>query len=88
MSRNEEEYSSVTSIKSQLQSLGISTSTPGIMGEDRHEELRRRLLEAQGDTRFINTSFSSSSSSSSGMNMMMTVSIAEIKERLMVLGEV
>ncbi len=33
-------------LKKQLQNLGISTNTPGLLGDDRYEELRSRLDEA------------------------------------------
>jgi hypothetical protein len=36
----------VAEIKKELQALGISTSTPGLFGDDRFEELKCRLEEA------------------------------------------
>ncbi len=33
-------------LKQQLQSLGISTNTPGLLGDERYEELRSRLDQA------------------------------------------
>jgi hypothetical protein len=39
---------SLTEIKSQLTSLGISTTTPGAVGEARYQELWNRLNNAKG----------------------------------------
>lgn len=41
------EISSLSELKKQLQDLGISTSTPGLVGEERFKELLLRLHNAQ-----------------------------------------
>ena len=41
------EDSSLSTVKSELTALGLSVSTPGLVGDARYEELLRRLLAAQ-----------------------------------------
>ena len=41
---------SVSEIKSSLNKLGLSTSTPGVIGQDRFDELQSRLDSAKGKT--------------------------------------
>lgn len=38
----------VSDIKKELQNLGLSTATPGLVGDERFEELKYRLEQAQG----------------------------------------
>ena len=78
--------SSLQEIKEKLKELGISTSTPGLQGKDRHEELLNRLesaltrdtpsdINVVRDEVYVVPSFSN-------------ISIAEAKSRLAILGEV
>ena len=39
---------SLSQLKGELSSLGLPTTTPGLVGEERHEELKKRLVSAQG----------------------------------------
>ena len=41
------EDSSLSTVKNELTSLGLSVATPGLVGDARYEELLRRLLAAQ-----------------------------------------
>ena len=37
---------SISQLKAELQALGLNTQTPGLVGEERFEELNARLLDA------------------------------------------
>ena len=80
-------------LKKQLQTLGISTNTPGLLGDDRYEELRSRLDEANaavnqhGMSAPVSTNTLIDTSSSFMMPSMNHLSIGEIRSRLTALGE-
>ena len=38
---------SISQLKSELSAMGLSTQTPGLVGDERFEELNGRLLDAQ-----------------------------------------
>lgn len=85
---------SLKDIKEKLQSLGISTDTPGIKGHDRREELANRLEEAlfqKAPSRSPKREEVAPISSSTGNFAtpdMANLSMAEIRSRLTMLGEV
>lgn len=69
--------SSISELRSRLNALGCDTSTPGLNGEDRREELARRLEQAEGKSGISGDSNAFSNN----------LSIAELRERLSALGE-
>ena len=76
---------SLTELKEQLTKLGITTTTPGLRGKERMEELKNRLEDA-----LINDSGSlpqgnGGNSLASAINSM---SSAQIREHLNLLGQV
>ncbi len=92
----------IADLKRKLTELGISTATPGLVGEDRREELQYRYDVAQsqiqssinnnGKDRQDNNSASAvpnsnSSENESGIPSLSQLSISEIKSRLAALGE-
>lgn len=79
----------INELKRQLQTLGISTSTPGLQGDDRFEELSFRLEVAKkgqsGNTPpKTGTSLNAETFSVPSLNQL---SIGEIRARLTALGE-
>jgi hypothetical protein len=78
-------------IKEKLQSLGISTDTPGIKGHDRREELANRLEEAlfqKAPSRSPKKEVAVRNSSNFDVPDMANLSMAEIRSRLTMLSEV
>lgn len=81
-------------IKEKLQELGISTDTPGIKGHDRREELANRLEEAlfkkdpKRSPRMEKEDPPISNMSNFAVPDMANLSMAEIRSRLTMLGEV
>ncbi len=81
----------VADIKKELQLLGISTATPGLVGEERYEELKSRLEEAQSEhhksqlLEFGNT-IAKSNQHSIAHESLGHLSIAELRSRLNSLG--
>ena len=59
---------SVTQLKQKLEALGISSVTPGLVGDERFEELKHRLDAHNNITKRSSNDNSSSSSSSSSAN--------------------
>ena len=80
------EGETIAEIKEALQTYNVSTSTPGLAGEDRMDELRLRL-EAARATEKQRTQGVSSSFSEFSMPSLNHLSMAEVKERLQQLGE-
>lgn len=82
-------FLNINEVKRQLQSLGVSTSTPGLQGDDRFEELCFRLEVAKkgqnGNTPpKTGTSLNAEAFSVPSLNQL---SIGEIRARLTALGE-
>jgi hypothetical protein len=81
----------LSKLKKELQKLGLSTTTVGLVGEDRFEELKFRYEEAinkVAPTIQINDKSSSSPPSSSFVvPSMANLSIGELRSRLTDLGE-
>ena len=81
--------SNINDLKKQLQKLGISTSTPGLQGDDRFEELSQRFESS----RKLNSHSNDSSEPAQPVNDSFVVpslnqlSIGEIRSRLTALGE-
>lgn len=82
-------------IKKELQRLGISTNTPGLLGDDRYEELKFRLEKAQASAEFENSLHSSAKQKSSEGNTndeefknlnFELLTIGELRSRLASLG--
>lgn len=65
--------SNLMAIKDRLLELGVSSSTPGLAGEERQRELRRRLQIAD---------------EALNMTVLESLSMNEIRQRLTDLGEV
>lgn len=80
----------INDLKKQLQNLGVSTSTPGLVGEDRFEELSFRLESSQkvktGKAE-PSTQSSTESSDTFVVPSLSQLSIGEIRSRLTALGE-
>ena len=83
---------SLKELKEKLQSMGVPTDTPGLKGHDRREELANRLEEA-----LLTKSAPISPKSEMPVNISKTnfsvpdlanLSMAEIRSRLTMLGEV
>ena len=79
----------INEIKKELQSLGLPTTTPGLQGDERFEELSYRLETAKKNTHFQEQVKSEVSQSENefvvpSLNML---SIGEIRSRLNALGE-
>jgi hypothetical protein len=70
---------SLVQVKEQLVKLGMSTSTPGLTGDERHEELRSRL---ENYNKMKNVSIISADNSS----RLADLSIGEIRSRLSMMG--
>ena len=85
--------SNINDVKSQLQRLGLSTSTPGLQGDDRFEELCHRLEASKprpsikAPTLTSDLSSSSSNTSDFVVPSLSSLSIGEIRSRLTALGE-
>lgn len=77
---------SLQEIKEKLKELGISTSTPGLQGKDRHEELLNRLESAL--TRDASSDINVAKDEVYVVPSFSNISIAEAKSRLAILGEV
>ena len=78
-------------IKEKLLSLGMSTDTPGIKGHDRREELANRLEEVlfqKAPSRSPKKEVAISNSPNFSVPDMANLSMAEIRSRLTMLGEV
>lgn len=78
-------------IKEELQKLGISTDTPGIKGHDRREELANRLEEAlfkKEPSRSPKVEREEPINNHFAVPDMANLSMAEIRSRLTMLGEV
>lgn len=80
----------INELKKQLQNLGVSTSTPGLVGEERFEELSFRLDSSQK----VNTGKAektvqgtAESSDAFVVPSLSQLSIGEIRSRLTALGE-
>jgi len=86
MSNSVEALPSLLSLKKQLQDLGINTSTNGLMGDDRYEELHNRLLKAKG---LLSDKLSSSSNKYNNVpeSPLTQLTIGDIRSRLADLGE-
>ena len=78
---------SISSLKAQLQKLGISTTTVGLVGDDRYEELLRRLTAVVGEQGSSSNAIDDTPDSMSE-SLLSTLSIADIKNRLAAIGEV
>ena len=76
----------IAQLKKQLQDLGISTNTPGLVGDDRYEELRSRL-DAYNAANSNSPSKAKVEDPSSAMPSLSHLSIGEIRSRLADLGE-
>ena len=72
---------SISELRSRLGALGLDTSTPGLSGEDRREELHRRLLQAEGHLH------GGGDGGGFVMPSMSNLPLAELRERLAALGE-
>ena len=89
--------SSVGDLKNELTKMGLSTQTPGLSGDDRVEELKRRLEEARGKTRIALSvdigSHSNGANNDATRNVttappsISDLTISEIRSRLNALGE-
>jgi len=80
----------INDLKKQLQNLGVSTSTPGLVGEDRFEELSFRLESSQKvktGKEEPSTQSSTESSDTFVVPSLSQLSIGEIRSRLTALGE-
>lgn len=76
----------IAQLKKQLQELGISTNTPGLVGDDRYEELRSRL-DAYNAANSNSPSKPKVEDPSAAMPSLSHLSIGEIRSRLTELGE-
>lgn len=76
----------VNEIKKQLQSLGISTSTPGLQGDERFEELSYRLEASRKQVEQRNPT-SQPKEEGFVVPSLSQLSIGEIRSRLSALGE-
>ncbi len=81
----------VADIKKELQLLGISTATPGLVGEERYEELKSRLEEAQSEHHKsqqleVGSTITKSTQHSIAHESLGHLSIAELRSRLNSLG--
>lgn len=80
-------------LKRRLTELGISTSTPGIFGDDRLEELKLRLelhnkRSVQGPSQSIDQrKIKTDDMNSNPSKTLSTLSMAELRNRLTALGE-
>jgi hypothetical protein len=80
---------SIKEVKEKLETMGLSTATPGLKGDLRREELINRLEEAmmaQGTA--LNKIESVQKSSTFIVPSMADLSMAELRSRLTMLGEV
>ena len=76
----------ISEIKKELQDLGISTSTPGLTGDERYEELKFRLDNAQRKvTNELQREKKGESSNLEGMDFTL-LTIGELRSRLSSLG--
>ncbi|RYG94866.1 hypothetical protein EON65_56825 [archaeon] len=74
-------------IKQELERLGVSTSTPGLSGEDRYEELLHRLKIAESKLKSVaQQSTPSILMNKEDINSMGNLSIGELRTRLTSLG--
>ncbi len=76
----------ISEIKKELQDLGISTSTPGLTGDERYEELKFRLDNAQRKvTNELQKEKKEENSNLEGMDFTL-LTIGELRSRLSSLG--
>jgi len=80
----------LSEIKSELQRLGISANTPGLLGDERFEELKIRLEQATGKSIGKEQAQSDQSSqtnkTTSQIDEFKSLSIGELRNRLTTLG--
>lgn len=78
----------VNDIKRELTSLGVSTSTPGLQGDDRYEELSFRLEQARKQLNDLGSK-AEEQAKADGFSVpsLGQLSIGEIRSRLTALGE-
>lgn len=76
----------IGAVKIDLEKLGISTSTPGLTGDERFEELAARLKQSQGLLAAPAGKCLATSSSNDTSNLG-NLSIGELRSRLTALGE-
>jgi hypothetical protein len=81
----QEDQLNLTQIKKDLQTLGLSTATPGLTGEDRFEELKKRLADAR--QKFSGTVPTISQGQTKELPSIDQLSISEIRARLVALGK-
>lgn len=72
--------------KEKLNELGLSTSTPGMVGEDRYEELRRRYEDHSRG--YSNSTVKNADKNDQISPLISQLSITDLKGRLTALGEV
>lgn len=75
---------SLSKLKKELQNLGLSTTTAGLVGEDRFEELKYRYEEAINK---VAPTIQNNDASSFVVPSMANLSIGELRSRLTDLGE-
>lgn len=82
-----DEFLSLVQIKKELQDLGLSSSTPGLSGDERYNELLRRLNAAQSKTTSVGTAAVDIASSDSPLiSDIKQLNLTEIRSRLSALG--
>jgi hypothetical protein len=77
------EYS-VASVKRKLQDLGITTATPGLVGEERFIALKKRLILHESKF-LVNSAINDALIDKESLD---EISIADLRDRLSSLGEV
>lgn len=82
-----DEFLSLVQIKKELQDLGLSSSTPGLSGDERYNELLRRLNAAQSKITSVGTiAVDIASSDSPLISDIKQLNLTEIRSRLSALG--
>lgn len=82
-----DEFLSLVQIKKELQDLGLSSSTPGLSGDERYNELLRRLNAAQSKITSVGTTAVDIASSDSPLiSDIKQLNLTEIRSRLSALG--
>lgn len=82
-----DEFLSLVQIKKELQDLGLSSSTPGLSGDERYNELLRRLNAAQSKITSVGTTAVDIASSDSPLiSDVKQLNLTEIRSRLSALG--
>jgi hypothetical protein len=88
LNKSDAKRMNVNDVKKQLQTLGISTSTPGLQGDERFEELSYRLEQAlKGENKGQESVGQTQQSEEFVVPSLSQLSIGEIRSRLTALGE-